>query len=96
MCNFQASAEEFEDRLKGLLDRADSTNSDQTAADQAGDDNRPPVRKRRKLNNQVVGDYDQVYDEVLVVDEGENEPEEEMAEAKDEQFEEIDPKDISR
>ena len=33
---------------------------------------------------------------MLVVDEDRNEPEEEMAEAKDEQYEEIDPKDISR
>ena len=94
--HFQASAEEFEDRLKGLLDRADSINSDQTATDQAGADDNRPVRKRRKLNNPVVGDYNQEYDEVLVVDEGENEPEEELAEAKEEQFEEIDPKDISR
>ena len=31
-----------------------------------------------------------------MVDEDRNEPEEEMAESKDEQYEEIDPKDISR
>ena len=32
----------------------------------------------------------------MVTDEGGNEPEEEMAEVKDDQYEEIDPKDISR
>ena len=86
----QASAEQFEDRLKGLLDRAEQTSSDQQG--QGGDVDNRPVRKRQKL----LGDYNQAYDEVLVVDEGGNEPEEERTEAKDEQFEEIDPKDISR
>ena len=87
----QASAEQFEDRLKGLLDRAEQTSSDQQRQGGGDVDNRP-VRKRQKL----LGDYNQAYDEVLVVDEGGNEPEEERPEAKDEQFEEIDPKDISR
>ena len=113
--HFQASAEQFEDRLKGLLDRADQTDADQHQGGGGGDHQvgaERPVRKRRKLLE--VGEYNQAYDEVifciffahcfsttdqvLVVDEGGNEPEEEMAGGadEDEQYEDIDPKDISR
>ena len=56
--NSQASAEQFEDRLKGLLDQADQ-------ADQA--DGRRPAGKRRKLDNPGLGDYNQAYDEVMIV-----------------------------
>ena len=68
-----------------------------------------PARKRRKMNSKVLEELNDGYDEVLVVDEA-NEPEEEMEAGQDqvqdqdhdqgqqeeEQYEEIDPKDISR
>jgi len=92
----QASAEQFEDQLKGLLDRTEQTDAGQhQGGGGGGSGEERPARKRRKLLD--VEEYKQAYDEVMVVDEGENEPEEEMAGAdEEEQYEDIDPKDISR
>ena len=74
--HFQASAEQFEDRLKGLLDRADQTDADQHQGgggdehQDGGDEHQGdgvgaerPARKRRKLLE--VGEYNQAYDEVI-------------------------------
>ena len=72
-----------------------------------GRQGKEPARKRRKMNSKVLEELNDGYDEVLVVDEA-NEPEEEMGadrqdqvqdhdqDQEEEQYEEIDPKDISR
>ena len=99
----------MEDQLKGLLD---DVGSDKTLGTKAHRPKREesrqgeePARKRRKMNSKVLEELNDGYDEVLVVDEA-NEPEEEMGDGvqdqdhdqdqEEEQYEEIDPKDISR
>ena len=66
--NFQASAEQFEDQLKGLLDRAEQTEQGGVGGEHLGGVGgaERPVRKRRKLLE--VGEYNQAYDEVIIVD----------------------------
>ena len=102
----------MEDQLKGLLDDVGSDKALGTKAHrpkrEESRQGEEPARKRRKMNSKVLEELNDGYDEVLVVDEA-NEPEEEMGagqggvqdqdhdqDQEEEQYEEIDPKDISR